>query len=209
MTPDFAMADFAIDRRALIQRVGLLLGATALPASAFAAPAKAKPFPTSPRFKLLEAVSDTIIPTTDTAGALAAGVPARLDGMLTNWASPATRTAIVEALDRIDVAARTAKGKSFAALSAAERDEVLRPHDAAALVKVPPPPGAPKSHPFAPANYVADQGYLKIKDLVLALYYFSEIATTTELIYEHVPGKFEPSIKLTADSRPYLGIGPF
>ena len=80
----------------------------------------------------------------------AAGVPARFDAMLADWASPETRTALVEALDRIDVAARTARGKNFAALSAAERAEVLRPHDAAALVKVPPKPGAPKSHPFAP-----------------------------------------------------------
>lgn len=204
-------ASFAIDRRALMQRMGLLLGATALPLEAFAAPAKqAKRFLSVPRFKLLGAVADTIVPATDTPGAIAAGVPARLDAMLMSWASPATRTAIIEALDRIDVAARTVKGKGFAALSGTERDAVLRPHDAAALTKVPPPPNAPKvANPFASATYVADQGYFKIKDLVLGLYYFSEIATSTELLYEHVPGAFEPSILLTPQSRPFLGTGPF
>lgn len=207
-------ASFAVDRRALIQRMGLLLGASALPLEAFAAPAKgAKRFLSAPRFKLLGAVADTIVPATDTPGAIAAGVPARLDGMLTSWASPATRTAIVAALDRIDVAAKTQTGKGFAALTAARRDAVLRPHDIAALKKVPPPADAPKAaNPFAPATYVADQGYFKIKDLVLALYYFSEIATSREpheLVYEHVPGKFEPSIRLTPQSRPYLGTGPF
>ena len=48
-----------------------------------------------------------------------------------------------------------------------------------------------------------------LKELTIQLYYFSEVASTTELIYEHVPGKFEPSIKLTPQSRPYLGTGPF
>lgn len=209
MTPDFT-PKFAIDRRALMQNIGLLLGATALPLEAFAAPAKgAKRFLAAPRFKLLSAVADTIVPATDTPGALAAGVPARLDAMLVGWAAPATRAAIVESLDRIDVAAKTQTGKNFAALSAAQRDTVLRPHDAAALKKVAPPTNAPKTNPFSSVTYVADQGYLKIKDLVLGLYYFSEIATSTELIYEHVPGTFEPSIKLTPQSRPYLGTGPF
>lgn len=203
------MEPYAIDRRALIQRLGLLLGATALPLDAFAAPAKkAKPFLAAPRFKLLEAVADTIVPATDTPGAIAAEVPARLDTMLTHWASPATRTAVVEALDRIDVAARAQTGKNFAALSATERDAVLRPHDIAALQKAAPPADAPKAgNPFAATTYVADQGYLKLKELVLALYYYSEIASSTELLYEHVPGKFEPSIKLTPQSRPYLGVG--
>lgn len=212
MDANFAQ-DFTMDRRALIQRMGLLLGATALPFEAFAAPAKgAKRFLAAPRFKLLSAVADTIVPATDTPGALAAGVPARLDAMLVGWAAPATRAAIVESLDRIDVAAKTQTGKNFAALSAATRDAVLRPHDAAALEKVPRPANAPKASPFSAPTYVADQGYLKIKDLVLGLYYFSEIATSREpheLVYEHVPGTFEPSIKLTPQSRPYLGTGPF
>ena len=203
-------ASLAMNRRALMQRIGLLLGATALPIEAFAAPAtEATHFLAAPRFELLGAVADTIIPATDTPGALAAGVPARIDGMLSSWAAPKTRTMIVEALDRIDVAAKAEKGRGFAALTAAERDAVLRPHDLAALQKVAPPAGVPAPHPLSSITYVADQGYIKLKDLVLALYYFSEVATSTELIYEHVPGKFEPSIKLTPQSRPYLGVGPF
>lgn len=203
------MDPYALNRRALIQRMGLLLGATALPLDAFAAPAAgAGKILSAPRFELLEAVSDTILPATDTPGALAAGVPARLDAMLANWASLKTRTMMIEALDRINVAAKTAKGKNFAALNPADREAVLRSHDAEALVKVPPPADAPKGGPFNPYVSVADRGYHKIKDLVLALFYYSEIGTATELIYEHVPGVFEPSIKLTPQSRPYLGPGP-
>lgn len=199
-----------MDRRDLIARMALALGAAALPAEAFAAAANGEDrFLTASQLTLLEAVADTIMPATDTPGALAAGVPARLDGMLANWASPDTRNAILGALIRIDDAARAQKGTGFAALSAADRDAVLRPHDADALKIVPPPANAPKLSFFTQVQYFADPGYHKIKDLVISLYYYSEVATSQELIYEHVPGKFEPSITLTAQSRPYLGTGPF
>ena len=35
------------------------------------------------------------------------------------------------------------------------------------------------------------------------------VAASRELIYEHVPGQWQPSIRLTAQSRPHLGTGPF
>jgi hypothetical protein len=203
-------AHFAMDRRALMQRMALLLGAAALPAEAFAAPAaRARKFLAPPQYALLSAVADTIMPKTDSVGALEAGVPAKLDGLLKTWAAPATRADIVAALGRIDAAARAQKKKPFALLSATDRIAVLGPHDAAALKKVPPPPGTPPVNFFVRPTFVADQGYYLLKDLVLDLYYFSEAATSTELVYEHVPGKFEPSIKLTPTSRPYLGTGPF
>lgn len=202
-----------IERRQLLQHALLLVGATATGtlspealARAAAAPAR---YLSRPRFALLGAVADTIVPATDTPGALAAHVPERLDALLRGWASPATRSQIEGALDRIDAAARAQKGKAFASLSAADREAVLRPHDAAALKPAPPPPGAPKSHPFATMTYVADQGYFRIKDLVLTLYYYSAEATASELAYVHVPGAYLPSIKLTAASRPELGTGPF
>jgi hypothetical protein len=200
-----------MDRRSLMQRAFLLIGATAIPADALLAAkaAKGKRFLNAPRFKLLTAFADTIVPATDTPGAVAAGVPAKLDGMLVTWASPESRKSIVEALDRIDVAAKTAKNIGFAALSAEDRDAVLRAHDKAALVKVAPPSNIPKGNPFAPVNWVVDGGYLKIKELVVALYYSSEIAMTQELIYEHVPGTWEPSTKATETTRPWASAGPF
>ena len=201
----------SLDRRALLQRMALLLGATAIPAEAFAA-AKArarKRFLASAQYALMSAVVDTILPATDTPGALAAGVPARLDGMLGSWASEKTRADVTAALGRIDAAAKAQKQKSFAALSVTDRAAVLRPHDAAALKAVPPPTGAPKLNFFTAAAYVADPGYHRIKDLVISLYYYSEIGTSKELAYEHNPGTFQPSIKLTPQSRPFLGVGPF
>ncbi|MBX9886086.1 MAG: gluconate 2-dehydrogenase subunit 3 family protein [Novosphingobium sp.] len=195
-------------RRDLIAHVALLLGASVLPADVFAAPRGRAPRFLAPRqFALLSAVADTILPVTDTPGALAAQVPARLDGMLANWASPATREQILASLVKIDTTATAHKNKAFVALSAADRAAVLGAYDAEAL-KVVPPPGAPTMNLSGPIRYFADQGYFKIKDLTINLYYYSEVGSGSELLYEHVPGKFEPSLKLTAQSRPFLGIGP-
>jgi gluconate 2-dehydrogenase gamma chain len=187
---------FPASRRAIVAGIAALLGTAALPPAAIAASGEAGAPRTLPpsQFTLLEAVADTIMPASDTPGALAAQVPARLDGLLRDWASPPTREAIVGALARIDSAALTQKGKGFVALSPSERMTMLTAHDADALKSANP---ALKS--------VADPGYLRLKELVIALYYYSETAATSELIYEHVPGKYEPSLKVTAQTRPYLG----
>ncbi len=197
-------------RRTLIAELGLLIGASSLPASALAVPKKnAKCFLSAPQYATLMSLADTILPTTDTPGALAAKVPARIDSMLAKWASAQTRENILGALGRLETAAKAQKGKSLTALNLAERAELLKPYDAAALKSAPPPPGAPKGNLFMQQTYVADQGYFQIKSLVLDLYYFSEVGSANELAYVHVPGKFQPSIKLTPQSRPELGTGPF
>jgi gluconate 2-dehydrogenase gamma chain len=204
MDPEF------MDRRGLLSRMALLLGVASLPADALAAkPMPRKRFLTPAQFAVLTALSDTIVPVTDTPGALAAGVPAKLDGMLLRWASAETRTKISGALSRLEAVAVSKTKKSFAALSPAQRKSVLTGFDKAALKAVPPPPGAPKVNFFTPVTYVVDPGYLAVKGLVINLYYNSEIAMTKELVYEHNPGPFEPSIKATAATRPWASIGPF
>jgi Gluconate 2-dehydrogenase subunit 3 len=205
---------FGMDRRSILQNLAMLIGASALPADALAVPktkrrVAATRFLSPAQFALLSAVSDTIIPKSDSVGAIDAKVPARIDRLLTKWASADTRSHVSAALIGINAAAKTQKQKGFAALSAVDRAAVLRIYDKEALTKVPPPANAPSTNFFVRPNYVAEPGYLKIKEMVLQLYYFSGEAATTELIYEHVPGKFEPSIKLTPQSRPYLGTGPF
>jgi hypothetical protein len=197
----------AFDRRGMLAGMAALLGVATLPAEALAAPAKPARFLPRPKFDLLSSVADTILPTTDSPGALVAEVPARIDAMLQAWAAPATLAEITGALDRIDAAARKAKGRGFVALSVAERAEVLRAHDAAALKPVPSAAGA-KPKLFDLNAVTIDPGYKRLKALIVNLYYYSPTGSENELLYEHVPGTFEPSIKLTPTSRPYLGVGP-
>lgn len=204
---------FDMDRRALLHHALLLTGATVAATAGFspAALAKAAARPTrflsAAPFATLVAVADTMIPVTDTPGAVAAKVPETLDAMLRNWAAPATRTLIVDGLGRIDAAARTQQGKPFAALSPDQRKAVLLAHDKAALAPAPLPPGA-KDGFLTRVVGVADQGYYRLKDLVISLYYASEIGLTQELIYEHVPGQWVPSLKITPGMRPFAGPGP-
>lgn len=195
-----------IERRLLLQRAALLIGATALPiGELLAAPAKnAKPVLSAPRLELLSAVADTIVPVTDTPGALAANVPALIDAMLRDWAAPATRTSMIEALDKIDVTARAKAGRGFAALSPEERLTLLKAHDIASLKPAPSKPDM-----LSPQPATADPGYAKLKELIVILYYQSEIALTTELTYEHAPGKWQPSIPLTPEMRQTGGFTPY
>lgn len=200
-----------MDRRAMMTRIALLLGTTTLPAEAFAATkrAPARRFLSPAQLATLSAVADTIIPATDTPGAIGAAVPAKLDGMLLKWASAETKAKVTGALTRIDAAAMAQKKVNFSALKPADRKALLLTHDKAALKSVPPPPGAPKANFFTQIPYVVDPGYLTLKGLVINLYYSSEIAMTKELIYEHTPGKFQPSIKADANTRPWASVGPF
>ncbi len=200
-----------INRRAMLGQLAALLGVAALPAEALAKPASraAARHLGRRQYALLGAIADTILPTTDTPGAVAAGVPAKLDGMLRDWASASTRAEMAAAMQRIDDAAMTAKRKRFVSLRAADRETVLRAHDAAALKPAAPPAGAPPSHPFAQKTWVADNAYLALKGLIVTLYYYSETGSQNELEYLHMPGTWQPSLTLTPQSRPYLGLGPF
>ncbi len=199
----------AMDRRGLMARAMLLLGATAVAGCDFLPGSGSPASLSADRLKLLDAFADTLIPVTDTPGAVAAGVPLKLAGMFKDWASDKTREELSGALDRIDAAARKAKGRGFVELAPAERQPFLAEHDKAALVEVPPPPGVPKGNPFEPVISVVDNGYHKLKELVAVTYYFSEVGLTKELTYEHVPGGWTASVKVTPQTRPAITFGAF
>jgi gluconate 2-dehydrogenase gamma chain len=200
-----------MDRRALMSRALLLVGATALPADVWAAKSRGRRrFLGKAQFALLSAIADTIIPDTDTPGAVAAGVPAKLDAMLRDWASAKRRNELMRVLTEIDSLAMMNDKKPFSSLSPDRRKALLVEHDKAALE---PEPVSKEKLNVIPAmsgvSPVANPGYLKLKELVIALYYASEIASTKELVYEHVPGPWVPSLKVTPESRPFAGVGGF
>ncbi len=199
-----------MDRRALMQGLALLLGAASVPTlSGCKAAMQGAGALDDGQMKLLKAIADTIIPATDTPGAVAANVPKLLSGMIRDWASPETRAELVGAIDAIGK--KLGGGKNFAELDAVKRKALLSAYDADAVKPGPPPKvkltgfaamvaGAPTMNP----------AYVKLKGLIINLYYNSEIASTKELIFEAVPGKFVPSMKVTPETRPFAGLGgPF
>jgi gluconate 2-dehydrogenase gamma chain len=206
------MNDIAtMDRRALLAHIGLLIGASALPFEALAAPKRnpAKRFLTTAQFQVLTAIADTIIPATDTPGAVATGVPGQIDAMLLNWASAERRVEIGGVMAEIDKAAMASTHKGFAALDVAKRKEVLLAFDKEA-VKPDPKPQKPLTGLAAlmrGGGAPMNPGYVKLKELVITLYYNSETAMTKELVYEHVPGKFVASFPITPETRSFAGVG--
>lgn len=203
----------SMDRRSLLESALLLMGVTATASFSTEAFAKAaaspKPFLDQKSFTLLSAIADTIIPKTDTPGAVDAHVPAKFDALLVNWASPEHRVMLADALASIDAVAREKQGKGFAELTPDQRKELLSAHDIAGLKPVPRTEKLTGMRAMMAGPSVADPGYAKLKELIVLLYYYSEEALTTELVYEHVPGGWTPSVKVTPETRATGGLGMF
>lgn len=199
----------AMNRRVLLERTLMLVGAAAVEGFSVTALAKAAAGPRryldAPAFAQLSAIADTIVPRTDTAGALDAGVPANFDALLTNWASATRRYELSHALASIDKAARDAEGTGFVELSPERRKAVLIAYEVEALKVVPRRGGGTSIAALMGGPAFADPGYGKLKDLVVTLYYLSEPALTQELSYVHAPGEWKPSIPVTPDTRPAAG----
>jgi hypothetical protein len=164
-------ADAKLDRRALLLGAVFLVGGAAA-LTRFARGSKTVPAKgalAQSQYALLELIADVMIPATDTPGALAAGVPAFVRGMLEQWASAETRMQIAGVLESIDKRAWAVRGASLAQILPEQRHELVRDYDAGAFV-------------------LGDEPYRKFKFLLLAGYYHSEIGATQELRYELVPG---------------------
>ena len=123
---------------------------------------------------LVTALADTLIPRTDTPGAVDVDVPRFIDRLVAEWYSDTDRTGILAGLDAIDALARTTAGKSFAELDAAARATVL-----AALDR--------QSNPRDPA----ESAWRTVRDQIVFGYVTSqpiaELRRTTPII----PGRFD------------------
>lgn len=198
-----------INRRSLLGQMAALVGATAAiglsPSALASAAAGTKRYLDAPTYTLLQSVADTIVPRTDTPGAIDAKVPATIDALLVNWASGEHRHALSQALLAIDAKAKAETGKGFATLDADTRTKLLTAYDAAALKTVPGKAAGSGMAAMRAGPPVVDPAYAKLKELIVLAYYMSEPALTHELPYVHAPGEWKPSIPVTPDTRPEGG----
>jgi hypothetical protein len=135
--------------------------------------------------KLVAAIADTILPDTDTPGALKAGVPDFIDLMVTFWLDDADRASFQSGLDDFAQQTIRAQGTSFDMLLPAQRLNWLKTVQADAWSKR----GAGIAPPF----------FLWIKRLTVFGYYTSEVGATEELTYNLVPGEYQPCAHLGTD----------
>ena len=118
------------------------------------------------------ALSERVIPTTDTPGAIAAGVPDYIEHMLGDWAIDDERGTILGGLAAIDARSMADYKVPAAKATAAQQDALLT------LAMNDQLPGA---KPF----------FTAFRQMVIAGYYTSEVGITKEREYLPVPGEYD------------------
>jgi hypothetical protein len=171
-----------LDRRGLLTGASALLGAElvaplakALAAEAAGAPGFAASHAalTPEQRMLVAAVSERIIPTTDTPGAIAAGVPAFVEMMLADWYEPTDRNDFMTGLGVMEGYARIRYQKPCAAISPEELDAILT---MAMQGKI---------------SGLSASFFEHCRQLVVLGYYTSEIGCKQERVYLPVPGHYD------------------
>ena len=184
----FVPGRHSLDRRAFVQLAttfGLSLTVPGLAAKPPATPL------TADEWTLIGEVSELIIPTTDTGGALAAGVPAFVKLMLSDWFSQSERENFFAGMHEFSAGAFKKYGKKFGELTANQKDqyfgELLATAEGGAT--------APRT-PFV----------VLMKRLTIFGYYTSEIGATTELHQHIATARYEPAAVVKPGDRADSGL---
>ena len=168
-----------IDRRTTLAALGAMFGSTLFAPIARAAHAAnplagavGTPVFSAGQRSLVAALSERVLPTTDTPGAIAAGVPEFIEQLLGHWALPADVVPIAAGLAAIDARSRAEYGVVAAAATAEQQDALLTLAMNKAL---------PGTETF----------FDLFRQLVVTGYYTSEIGITEEREYLPVPGSYD------------------
>jgi gluconate 2-dehydrogenase gamma chain len=121
---------------------------------------------------LVTALSERVLPTTDTPGAIAAGVPEYIEHMLGDWAVDDDRATILDGLTAIDARSMADYRKPAVKATAAQQD---------ALLTLAMNGGLTGAAPFFQA----------FRQLVITGYYTSEVGITQERHHLPVPGDYD------------------
>ncbi|MFO1248816.1 MAG: gluconate 2-dehydrogenase subunit 3 family protein [Alphaproteobacteria bacterium] len=169
-----------LDRRGLMAGAAALLGADIVAPIARALAAEVPPgftpsraYFTPDQRALAAAVSERIIPTTDTPGAIAAGVPAFMEMMLADWYDAGERNEFMQGLGVFEGYSRVRYAKPCAQVTPQELDAILTQ---AMENKIAGLPGSFFQH---------------LRQMVTLGYYTSEIGCKQERFYLPVPGRYD------------------
>ncbi len=183
-----------MDRRELLKIMALSLGGSiALPESVFAQLAdpldleKLKFFSATQR-KLVAAIAETIIPETDTPGAIKAGVPGWIELLVQDCFEAADQKIIMEGLADVESRSRDEFQESYAGLTVGQQIELLT-----GLEKEAKKSGNKKAF------------IRQFKELTKFTYVNSEAGGTQAFDFVLVPGRWDPA----ADLKPGQKIQAF
>ena len=137
--------------------------------------------------ELCAVLAELIIPTTDTPGAIAAGVPAFVEMMVCDWYTGTERKIFLDGLEALEDDCRQKYSAGFLDLSEKRQIEALcRQQDLAAQYE---PPENELSF-LMPVEDEQVPFFDKLKELVVIGYYNSEVGAKQELIYNPMPMEY-------------------
>lgn len=184
-----------MDRREAIKRAALLVGGSIMMPDILKA--WTSPTISNKAFRIsltqdqtLAELCETIIPTTNTPGAKAAGVADFVKKMLADCYEKKVSDAFMLGLDKLDAASNTKFGKPFADVTAEQRIDLVKTAEAQAIEeranfkKEQSNSTLPQAQPF----------FFLAKELTVTGYFTSEIGCTQALRYEPVPGRYDGAL---------------
>jgi hypothetical protein len=140
-------------------------------------------FLTKPEGQLVAQIAETIIPKTDTPGAIDAGVYSFVDVYLKDNATAEDQKAFKDGLTEFEQSCKKEFGKSFINCNNEEKIEFLKKEEELALEKT-------KANPYEKTFW------FNIKELTFIGYFTSEIGGKQFLKYDPIPGNYEACIAL-------------
>ena len=181
-----------MDRRELLKIMAMTLGSSiALPESVFARlaepvdPASLKFFSPAQR-TLVAAIAETIIPKTDTPGAIDAGVPGSIELLVQDCFEAPDRKIILDGLEEVEKLSAGKFKKPYAQLTTGQRIELLTGMENAAKQA---------------ANKKAF--IRQFKELTKFTYVNSEAGGTQAFDFILVPGRWDPAADLKPGQKAY------
>lgn len=135
-------------------------------------------------------LSEMIIPTTDTPGAIEAGVPDFIATIVSQWYNDTERKVFFEGLHALDAYCQVAEGVPFPEAGEATRVAALREQEQITVAYQASQP-AQGGHPMAKKPDGNLPFFGKLKELVVVGYYTSEVGAKQELSYLPMPGFYD------------------
>ncbi len=184
-------------RREALARLMAITGTVAIGAELFlsgcrAPEAKKRTDPFSPaELALLDEIAETIIPTTDSPGAKAAGVGAFMAATARNCYDDAAWGSFRSGIEQVDKASRKKHGKPFMESSPAERTALLNELNREQRDYL-------RDGPRRAPHY-----FRLMKELTMVGYFTSEIGCTKSLRYVESPGHYDGNLPYRKGDRAF------
>jgi hypothetical protein len=181
-----------MNRREAVRRVALLMGMAMIGSEVFlrgeTVPDKAVPPFTDADRQLLDLIGETIIPATDIPGVKGMNIGAFLTMMVNDCYSEKQHQEFAAGLVKINAASTAKYGGPFAALTPAQRTDLLNAIDAEQKQR----------------KDGGDHYFRMMKELVVLGYFSSEIGATQAVKYIEVPGAYHGDVPYKKGDRAWF-----